>query len=146
MSMNNDESWIDLFRSVGKELGLDVPRHGRPWPQAPAPSPPTPSPEHDETSPPGTRLIESSETASRESLAELFESLAARAREGELSLHTGAYSVRFDVPEQVEIDLAAVTQERDGATDVEVAIVVSWQTPPATQHEARHSDPTREGR
>lgn len=127
--VDKQESWIELLMSVGKELGLEVPVPGRPWPPQP------PRPHHSqpvvevETAPAGTRLIESSETLSREALAELFESLAATVRDGELSLRTGGYSVSFDVPDEVTVDLAAVSEEHAGATDIEIGIVVNWQSP-----------------
>lgn len=120
--VDKQESWIELLMSVGKELGIEVPTPGRPWP----PQPPQPVAVV-ETAPAGTRLIESSEALSRDALAELFDSLAAKVRAGELSLRTGAYSVSFDVPEEVTVDLAAVSEEHDGGTDIELGIVVHWE-------------------
>ncbi|NLJ54178.1 MAG: amphi-Trp domain-containing protein [Intrasporangiaceae bacterium] len=126
--VDKQESWIELLMSVGKELGLEVPTPGRPWP----PRPPQAQPiAVVETAPAGTRLIESSETLSREELAELLESLAAKVRGGELSLRTGAYAVSFDVPDEVTVDVAAVSEDGDGATDIELGIVVHWQAPTA---------------
>lgn len=124
--VDKQESWIELLRSVGKELGLEVPTPGRSWP----PSPPRPQPvQVVETAQEGTRLIESSQSLSRQALAELLESLATKVRGGELSLRTGAYSVSFNVPDEVTVDLAAVSEEHDGTTDIELAIVVHWQAP-----------------
>lgn len=137
--VDKQESWIELLMSVGKELGLEVPVPGRPWPPQP-PRPQQPQPVAVvETAPAGTRLIESSETLSREALAELFESLATKVRGGELSLRTGGYSVSFDVPDEVTVDLAAVSEEQDGDTDIEIGIVVHWQSPSGPAQDPQHT-------
>ena len=131
----NEDSWIDLLMTVGKELGLEVPRPGRPWPPAP-PAPARQANQHDSV-PPGTRLIESSESLSREGLAEMLESLASKIRDGEVALRTGGYSVNFEIPHQVTVDLAAVSQDQPGGNEIELGIVVHWQAP--TAGHGRHS-------
>ena len=131
---NREPSWIEQLIEVGRDLGLDVPTTARQW----APDVQSSAPVVD-TAPSGTRLIESSESLSREELAGFFESLAERVRGGEISFRTGGYSVNFDVPDRVDLDLAAVSQDHADGAEIELGIVVHWDASASQTHEARHS-------
>lgn len=126
MNTNRDQSWIDLLLTIGKELGVEAPG-------SPAPQRWSGAPEHTIASPASqrSRLIESSETMSREALAGLLEGLAGRFRDGAVSLRAGSYSVHVDLPDDLTVDLTAASQEGAAGTEFELGITVQWRAEPA---------------
>lgn len=127
MTKPNDTNWIDQLIAVGKDLGLDIPgqppargRTGTPPAQV-APAADVPQP----VTPPAT-LVAVSQQVPRSELAELFEVLAARLREGSIVLEPGPYAVRLDVPDEVTIDIAARTSEQRERTDLAVDLTIRW--------------------
>lgn len=123
-----DQPWIDLLMTVGKELGIDLPSPPA-RPQRWEPPQPAKPPEVDPAAAARTRLVETSQSVSRDGLADLVEGLAARIREGSVSVSAGAYSVHVDVPDDVSVDLSITSREGSGGTDLELGIAVQWRAP-----------------
>lgn len=123
MNTNRDQPWLDLLVALGKELGVDAPRPPRPEPWASATEQ-----QVVQATAQRTRLVESTESMSRDALADLLEGFASRIRGGEVSLRSGSYSVHVDVPDEVIVDVSAASQEHPQGTDLELGITVQWRT------------------
>lgn len=75
---------------------------------------------------PSIRLLKSSQIMRRAELADFLEGIAARIREGQVALTSGADSVTLDLPEQVNLDVQAISQEKTRGTKMELEIEIDW--------------------
>lgn len=71
-------------------------------------------------------MVKSSERMNREALAGLLEGIAARVREGEVTLTSGAETTTLALPEQVKVDVEATSEEKRRGTKLELEIEISW--------------------
>lgn len=124
---SNEESWIDLLMSVGKEMGFDVPPQARNWARPSWDAEVVEDAVIVETAEVGNRLVGHTKPMSRQELADMFDDLAGKVRSGEVSLGADGYRVALRIPDQVSMDLAAVSNEQGDGSEIELAIVVSWQ-------------------
>ena len=73
-----------------------------------------------------TRLLKSSQGMTRDELADFLEGIAGRIRGGEVALTSGADSTTLQIPEQVTVDVEAVTQDKARGTKTELEIEIEW--------------------
>lgn len=75
---------------------------------------------------PSTRLVKSSQVMTRNELADLLEGLAARIRDGAVSLTSGPDTTTLEIPERVNVDVEATSAEKPRGTKLELEIEIDW--------------------
>ncbi len=73
-----------------------------------------------------TKLIRSRDTHSRESLADLLESLAERVRSGSLAFQEGTEEVVVELPEELRVDLEVKDSVKKGRSRRKLEVEVVW--------------------
>lgn len=125
MTTSNDASWIDQLIAVGKDFGFDIPT---PPPPRRAPDPAPPPADHGTGRSQPRTLVQTTRSLTREELAEALADLAARVREGSVTLRPGGYSVAVDVPGEVQGDLVVRVAEQGAGTEMTIDVQARWRT------------------
>lgn len=76
--------------------------------------------------PPSEKLVTSSQSMTREQLAEFLEGIAARVRDGEVTLTSGPDTAVLDLPEEMRVDVEATSAQKSRGTKMELEIEIEW--------------------